>query len=69
MTDMLSQFIANVAMLRQKVIESGGRPTTLKISQTAIERIKLFGMNIEVVHPTVLPKGVDMIVYDDKDMY
>lgn len=42
-------------------------PNTLRISQQAIEKYKLFGMDIEIVSSTVLPDGVDFIVVEDKD--
>lgn len=67
MNDMLSKFVANVAHMRQAVIQAGGQPNTLKISQQSIEKIKLFGMNIEIVSSVVLPDGVEMMVIDDKD--
>lgn len=53
--------------MRQKVIQSGGIPTTLKISQSAIEKVKLFGMDIEVVSSVILPKGVEFMVIEDRD--
>ena len=67
MNDPLTSFVTHVAEMRQRVIEAGGKPNTLKISQQAIERIKLFGMDIEVVSSVVLPDGVDFMVIEDKD--
>lgn len=61
------EFIKNVEEMRQKVIQSGGIPTTLKISQSAIEKVKLFGMDIEVVSSVILPKGVEFMVIEDRD--
>ena len=69
MNDQLKRFIKNVADSRQLVINSGGRPDTLKISKQVIEKIKLFGMDIEVVSSTVLPDGVDFVVVQDKDKW
>jgi len=59
--------ITMVAEARQAVIKAGGRPTTLKISLDAIEKTKLFGMDIEVVSSVVMPEGVDFMVIEDKD--
>ena len=67
MNDPLNNFISNIAKMRQAVIKSGGRPNTLKISQQAIEKCKLFGMDIEVVSSVVLPDGVDCMVFEDSD--
>lgn len=68
MNDIFSDFVNNVRKMRQAVIDAGGRPTTIKISQSAIEEIKLFGMNIEIVSPVLMPKDVKVIVVEDKDM-
>ena len=67
MNDPFQKIVRQVSELRQKVIETGGRPNTLKISQEAIEKCKLFGMDIEVVSSVVLPEGVQFIVIEDKD--
>ena len=67
MNDPMTNFVKQVAQMRQAVIDAGGRPNTLKISQQAIENIKLFGMDIEVVSSVVLPDGIDFMVIDDKD--
>lgn len=67
MNDMLEAFVKAVQKGRHAVIEAGGRPNTLKISQEAIEKVKLFGMDIEVVSSVVLPEGVDFMVIEDRD--
>jgi len=67
MDDLVDLFVERVAEMRQKVIDSGGRPTTLKISQSAIENMKIFGMDIDVVSSVIMPKGIDMMVVEDKD--
>ena len=64
----MEQFLNTVAELRQKVIVSGARPTTLLVSQSAIEEMKVFGMNIEVVSSVVMPKGIKLMVVEDKDL-
>lgn len=66
--DFMEQFLNTVAELRQKVIVSGARPTTLLVSQSAIEEMKVFGMNIEVVSSVVMPKGIKLMVVEDKDL-
>lgn len=69
MNDKLKRFIKNVADSRQLVINSGGRPDTLKISKQAIEDIKIFGMNIEVVESSWLPDGVKFMVFEEGAIY
>lgn len=67
MNDLVDEFITKIAKMRHSVIDAGGRPTTLKISQSFIENMKIFGMDIEIVSSAVMPKGVDMMVIEDKD--
>lgn len=65
--DIINPFMEKVSDMRQKVIDAGGELTTLKVSQSVIEEMKIFGMNVEVVSSVVMPKGVDMMVVEDKD--
>jgi hypothetical protein len=53
---------------RTKIIEAGGRPDALKISKQAIEKYKVFGLEIEVVESNWLPEGVEFMVIEEKDI-
>lgn len=66
MNDEMRKIVKAIADARQLVIKDGGRPTTLAVSKQAIEKWKIFGLDVEVVESEHLPENVEFLVYDER---